>query len=60
VRRIPDGDAGLLRYLADLELVPGCRLVVRASDLPAGPITVDVAGRKHELSRELAGQIGVA
>jgi DtxR family transcriptional regulator, Mn-dependent transcriptional regulator len=60
VRRIPDGDAGLLRYLADLELVPGCRLVVRASDLPAGPVTVDVAGREHELSRELAGQIGVA
>jgi DtxR family transcriptional regulator, Mn-dependent transcriptional regulator len=60
VRRIPDGDAGLLRYLADLELVPGRRLVVRASDSPAGPVTVDVAGRKHELSRELAGQIGVA
>jgi DtxR family transcriptional regulator, Mn-dependent transcriptional regulator len=60
VRRIPDGDADLLRYLADLDLVPGCRLVVRASDGPAGPVTVDVEGRKHELSRELACQIGVA
>jgi DtxR family Mn-dependent transcriptional regulator len=59
VRRIPDGDAGLLRYLADLELVPGCRLVVRATELPAGPVTVDVAGQSHELSRELAGLIGV-
>ena len=60
VRRVPDGDAGLLRYLADLELLPGCRLVVRATEPPAGPVTVDVDGREHELSRELAGQIGVA
>ncbi len=60
VRRIPDGDAVLLRYLAGLELVPGCRLVVRATQPPTGPVTVDVDGREHELTRELAGQIGVA
>ncbi|HEX2506122.1 MAG TPA: metal-dependent transcriptional regulator [Gaiellaceae bacterium] len=59
VRRIPDGDAALLRYLADRELVPGCEVVVQESDPPAGPVTVDVDGRRHELSGELAGRIGV-
>jgi DtxR family Mn-dependent transcriptional regulator len=59
VRRIPDGDAGLLRYLAGLELVPGCQLIVRRSEPYGGPVTVDVDGREHALSRELAGQIGV-
>jgi DtxR family Mn-dependent transcriptional regulator len=60
VRRVPDGDAGLLRYLAGLALVPGCHLVVRRSEPFGGPVTVDVDGREHALSRELAGQIGVA
>ncbi len=59
VRRIPDGDAALLRYLAGLELLPGRRLVVRGSEAPGGPVTVDVDGREHALPRELAGQIGV-
>jgi DtxR family transcriptional regulator, Mn-dependent transcriptional regulator len=60
VRRIPDGDADLLRYLAGLELVPGRRLVVRRSEPFGGPVTVDVDGREHAISRELAGRIGVA
>jgi DtxR family Mn-dependent transcriptional regulator len=59
VQRIPDGDADLLRYLAELELVPGCRIVVRKSEPFGGPVTVDVAGNEHALSRELAGRIGV-
>ena len=59
VRRIPDGDADLLRYLAQLELVPGHRVTMRRSEPFGGPLTVAVAGVEHAISRELAGQIGV-
>jgi DtxR family transcriptional regulator, Mn-dependent transcriptional regulator len=60
VRRIPDGDAGLLRYLAQLTLVPGRRVTMRRSEPFGGPLTVDVDGSEHAISRELAGQIGVS
>jgi DtxR family Mn-dependent transcriptional regulator len=60
VRRIPDGDAELLRYLAGLMLVPGHKVVLRRSEPFGGPLTVDVAGSEHAISRELAGQIGVS
>jgi len=60
VRRVPDGDPDLLRYLAGLGLVPGCRLKVRRSEPFGGPLTIAIAGDEHAISRELAGQIGVA
>jgi DtxR family transcriptional regulator, Mn-dependent transcriptional regulator len=60
VRRIPDGDAELLRYLAGLMLVPGRKIVMRRSEPFGGPLTVDVEGSEHAISRELAGQIGVS
>jgi DtxR family Mn-dependent transcriptional regulator len=60
VRRIPDGDAELLRYLAELTLVPGRRVTMRRSEPFGGPVTVDVDGSEHAISRELAGQIGVS
>jgi DtxR family Mn-dependent transcriptional regulator len=60
VRRVPDGDAGLLRYLAELTLVPGRRVTLRRSEPYGGPLTVDVDGSEHAISRELAGQIGVS
>ena len=60
VRRVPDGDAGLLRYLAELTLVPGRRVTMRRSEPYGGPLTVDVDGSEHAISRELAGQIGVS
>jgi DtxR family Mn-dependent transcriptional regulator len=60
VRRIPDGDADLLRYLAELLLVPGGKVIMRRSEPFGGPLTVDVAGSEHAISRELAGQIGVS
>jgi DtxR family Mn-dependent transcriptional regulator len=60
VRRIPDGDAELLRYLAGLTLVPGRRVTMRRSEPFGGPVTVDVDGSEHAISRELAGQIGVS
>ena len=60
VRRVPDGDADLLRYLAQLALVPGGRVTMRRSEPFGGPLTVLVSGQEHAISRELAGQIGVA
>jgi DtxR family transcriptional regulator, Mn-dependent transcriptional regulator len=60
VRRVPDSDAGLLRYLAELTLVPGRRVTMRRSEPFGGPLTVDVGGSEHAISRELAGQIGVS
>jgi DtxR family Mn-dependent transcriptional regulator len=60
VRRVPDGDAALLRYLTDLALVPGRRVTMRSSEPFGGPITVAVGGAERAISRELAAQIGVA
>jgi DtxR family Mn-dependent transcriptional regulator len=60
VRRVPDGDAELLRYLADLTLVPGRRVTMRRSEPFGGPLTVDVEGSEHAISRELAERIGVS
>jgi DtxR family transcriptional regulator, Mn-dependent transcriptional regulator len=60
VKRVPDGDADLLRYLAQLALVPGGRVTMRRSEPFGGPLTVLVSGQEHAISRELAGQIGVA
>jgi DtxR family transcriptional regulator, Mn-dependent transcriptional regulator len=60
VKRVPDGDAALLRYLSKLALVPGGRVKMRRSEPFGGPLTILVSGKEHAISRELAGQIGVA
>lgn len=60
VERVPDGDSDLLRYLAGLRLVPGGRVTMRRSEPFDGPLTVDVDGTEHAISRELALQIGIA
>lgn len=60
VERVPDGDAALLRYLTRLRLVPGGRVTLRRSEPFDGPLTVLVDGSEHAISRELAGQIGIA
>ena len=60
VRRVPDGDAEVLRYLAELALVPGRRVRRGASEPFGGPVRVSVDDQEHAISRELAGQIGVA
>jgi DtxR family Mn-dependent transcriptional regulator len=59
VKRVPDGDAGLLRYLAGLALVPGGRVKVERGEPFGGPLTIAVRGSEHTISRELAAQIGV-
>jgi DtxR family Mn-dependent transcriptional regulator len=60
VRRVPDSDRELLRYLDELGLVPGARVRVTDSAPFGGPITVRARGTDHPISRELAGRIGVA
>jgi DtxR family Mn-dependent transcriptional regulator len=60
VRRVPDGDSELLRYLSTLSLLPGRRVELRGSAPFGGPLTVLVAGSEHAISRELAELIGVA
>jgi DtxR family Mn-dependent transcriptional regulator len=60
IERVPDGDADLLRYLAGLRLVPGGRVTMRRSEPFDGPLTVFVEGAEHAISRDLAGQIGIA
>jgi DtxR family Mn-dependent transcriptional regulator len=59
VRRVPDDDAALLRYLKELALVPGRRVTMRASEPFGGPLTVSVGGAERAISRELAAKIGV-
>jgi DtxR family Mn-dependent transcriptional regulator len=60
VRRVPDGDAELLRYLKKLALVPGRRVRMGRSEPFGGPVRVTVDDAEHAISREVAGLIGVA
>jgi DtxR family transcriptional regulator, Mn-dependent transcriptional regulator len=59
IRRVPDSDSELLRYLAGLQLVPGGLVTMRRAEPFDGPVTVAVEGREHAISRELAMQIGI-
>jgi DtxR family Mn-dependent transcriptional regulator len=59
VRRVPDTDRALLRYLDELGLVPGERVEVAASAPFGGPVTVRARGAEHAIARELAARIGV-
>jgi DtxR family Mn-dependent transcriptional regulator len=59
IRRVPDRDAELLRYLSELLLVPGSRVKVWAAAPLGGPLTVSVDDERHAISREVAGLIGV-
>lgn len=60
IRRVPDGDAGLLRYLTDIGLVPGEPVTIRHAAPFGGPLTVGLSGDDQAISRELADEIGVA
>jgi DtxR family Mn-dependent transcriptional regulator len=60
IRRVPDGDDELLRYLAKLALVPGKKVKLRRAEPFGGPLTVRVGKSEHAISRELAAGIGVA
>ena len=59
VRRVPDGDPELLRYLAGLGLIPGQDVVVVDHAPFDGPVTFEVNGMRHAIGRSLADRIRV-
>jgi DtxR family Mn-dependent transcriptional regulator len=59
VRRVPDGDPELLRYLATLGLVPAEEVTVVDQAPFDGPVTVEVRGARHAIGRSLAAKIEV-
>jgi DtxR family transcriptional regulator, Mn-dependent transcriptional regulator len=59
VRRVPDADPELLRYLATLGLVPAEEVTVLEQAPFDGPVTVEVRGIRHAIGRSLAAQIEV-
>jgi DtxR family Mn-dependent transcriptional regulator len=59
IRRVPDADDALLRYLAEHALVPGKRVKLARAEPFGGPLIVQVGRAEHAISRELAEGIGV-
>jgi DtxR family Mn-dependent transcriptional regulator len=60
IRRVPDDNADVLHYLADLRLVPGQPVEIILAAPFNGPLTVRSNGGDHAISRELAAEIGVS
>jgi len=60
VSRVPDGDPELLRYLAELGLVPGSAVELVSQAPFAGPVTVRTGSGDHAISRELADRIAAS
>ena len=59
VRRVPDSDPELLRYLADLGLVPECPVVMIEQAPFEGPVTLEIDGRMQSIGRSVAARIEV-
>jgi DtxR family Mn-dependent transcriptional regulator len=59
IRRVPDDDDALLRYLADHALVPGKTVTLTRAEPFGGPLILRVGKAEHAISRELAEGIGV-
>jgi DtxR family Mn-dependent transcriptional regulator len=57
--RVSDSDASMLRYLAEREIQPGDRLLVRSREPFGGPLIVEIAGRMHPLGTQLADSMRV-
>jgi DtxR family Mn-dependent transcriptional regulator len=57
--RVSDRDASMLRFLAEREIQPGDRLLVRSREPFGGPLMVEIAGRTHSLGPQLAGSMRV-
>lgn len=59
IRRVPDGDEDVLRYLGQLDLMPGQPVEVLLAAPFDGPLTIRSHGGDHAISRELAAAIDV-
>lgn len=57
VVRVGSSNPDILRYLGERGIRPGAVLGVRAKEPFEGPLTVEVEGASHPLSRELAREI---
>jgi DtxR family Mn-dependent transcriptional regulator len=57
--RVSDSDASMLRYLAEREIQPGDRLLVRSREPFGGPLIVEIAGDTHPLGTQLADSMRV-
>jgi DtxR family Mn-dependent transcriptional regulator len=57
---VSDRDPDLLRYVAELGLVPGASLTLVAAAPFGGPLTVAVAGTEHAVGREVAAELLVS
>jgi len=60
VVRVPDGDSELLRYLAEIAIVPGQTLELTLSAPFGGPLTVRTDSGEHAIARDLAASVGIA
>ena len=60
VVRVSDEDPEMLRYLAELSIVPGKRLTVKSRAPFDGPITLTIARQELSIGPALAAQVMVA
>jgi DtxR family transcriptional regulator, Mn-dependent transcriptional regulator len=60
VRRVSDSDPAVLRYLADLGLVPNAGVSILAVAPFHGPLTIRVGTTEHAIGRELAETVRVS
>lgn len=59
LRQVPDEDAAALRYLAELELVPGARVTVLERAPFNGPVRLRIGAAERTIGREIAATISV-
>ena len=60
IMRVGDDDAALLRYLSELELLPGTVVALAARAPFGGPLTLIVNGARCVIGAELAAQLRVS
>jgi DtxR family transcriptional regulator, Mn-dependent transcriptional regulator len=60
LQQVPDEDPAALRYLAELNLVPGVELRVLDVAPFGGPVRVLIADREQVIGQELASKVSVA